>query len=117
MKKLLSLSLIIFLYGTPLLGDDFSIHLPVSAVVTSSDNSGKTWKQNGYLPVTNATAITQMSACLRGQGWKEIQHIGMGKDKSRCIMVWQCGKKKITVMIWRVMVDQSGFSWGINHAK
>ena len=117
MKKHFILTFLISLCVTSVIAADFSIRLPVSAVITNSDNSGKTWKQNGYIPITYVTAVTQMSACLRGQGWKEIQYIGMGKDKSRCIMVWQRGKKKITVMIWKVLVDQSGFSWGINHDK
>lgn len=95
-------------------GADFSIRLPVSATVTSTDNTGKTWRQNGFLPVPYVAAVNQISACLRGQGWKRTQYISLGKDKSRCIMVWECGGKKITVMVWRILVDQSGFSWGIN---
>ena len=91
-------------------GTDTLFRLPVTAVITATDNSGKTWKQNGYLPVTYANAVKQMSASLRGSGWSQVRFIDMKTE--RCLMVWKKNKKEITIMMWKVLVDQTGFSWG-----
>ncbi len=117
MKKVFIIIFICMLLGTQIHGAEFLLRLPVSAVVTSSDNSGKTWSQNGYLPVTYVTALKQMSSALRAEGWKQIQHINLKKSQSSCIMVWQRQNRKITVMIWKVLIDQTGFSWGVNRDK
>ena len=91
----------------------YSIRMPVSAVVTESDDSGKTWRRNGVMPVTYVSAVSQMKACLGGQGWVLKQTISLGKTNDRTLMNFEKGKQKITVMIWKIKLNQAGFSWGI----
>ena len=64
MMKVFTLIFVSLLSCAEIYGTEVAFTLPVSAVVTSSDNSGKTWKQNGYLPVTYAAALKQMSSAL-----------------------------------------------------
>jgi hypothetical protein len=91
----------------------FSLRMPVTAVITESDDSGKTWRRNGVMPVTYVSAVTQMSACLRGQGWVVKQTIPLGRKNDRTLINFQNGKQKITVMLWRIDLAKTGFSWGI----
>jgi hypothetical protein len=91
----------------------YAIRMPVSAVITSSDDSGKTWRRNGAIPVTYVSAVNQIKACLGGQGWKLTQTIPLGNRQDRTLMNFQNGKQKITVMVWKIKLNQAGFSWGI----
>ncbi len=91
----------------------YSLRMPVSAVITESDDSGKTWRQNGVMPVTYVSAVSQLKACLGSQGWKLKQNIPLGSATDRTLMNFEKGKKKITVMVWKIKLNQAGFSWGI----
>lgn len=106
----LVLLLIPFSYGAV---KTYSIRMPVSAVITESDDSGKTWRQNGVMPVTYVSSVSQIKACLGSQGWKLKQNIPLGSAMDRTLMNFEKGKKKITVMVWKIKLTQAGFSWGI----
>jgi hypothetical protein len=106
----LVLLLVPFSYGAV---KTYSIRMPVSAVITESDDSGKTWRQNGVMPVTYVSAVSQIKACLGNQGWKLKQNISLGSTMDRTLMNFEKGKKKITVMVWKIKLTQAGFSWGI----
>ena len=91
----------------------YSVRMPVTAVITNSDDSGKTWRRNGTMPVTYRSAVNQIKACLGGQGWQLKQTIPLGNGNDRTLMNFQNGKFKITVMVWKIKLNQAGFSWGI----
>ena len=91
----------------------YSLRMPVTAVITESDDSGKTWRRNGIMPVTYMSAVNQMKACLAGQGWIVKQIIPLGRKNDRTLINFEKGKQKITVMIWRMDLAKTGFSWGI----
>ena len=89
-----------------------SFRLPVGSIVLENDSSGKTWNQNGLMNVTFVSAMAQFKSTLKSQGWKETQHINMGKEKKQAIMTWQRGDDKITLMLWKINTNTTGFSWG-----
>jgi hypothetical protein len=91
----------------------YSIRMPVSAVITESDDTGKTWRRNGVMPVTYVSAVNQIKACLGGQGWRLKETIPLGNTQERTLMNFGNGKLKITVMVWKIKLNQAGFSWGI----
>ncbi len=91
----------------------YSIRMPVTAVITEKDDSGKTWRRNGAMPVTYQSAVNQIKACLGGQGWHLKQTIPLGNANDRILMNFQNKKLKITVMVWKIKLNQAGFSWGI----
>jgi len=91
----------------------YSIRMPVTAVITESDDSGKTWRRNGVMPVTYVSAVNQLRACLTSQGWVVKQTIPLGRKNDRTLINFENGKQKITVMIWRIELAKTGFSWGI----
>jgi hypothetical protein len=91
----------------------YSVRMPVTAVITNSDDSGKTWRRNGVMPVTYVSAVNQIKACLRGQGWSLKQAIPLGNRNDRTLLNFENGKRKITVMVWKIKLNQAGFSWGI----
>jgi hypothetical protein len=91
----------------------YSLRMPVTAVITEADDSGKTWRRNGVMPVTYVSAVNQMRACLNGQGWVVKQVIPLGRRNDRTLINFVNGKQKITVMLWRIDLAKTGFSWGI----
>jgi len=91
----------------------FAVRMPVTAVITESDDSGKTWRRNGVMPVTYISGVNQLRACLTGQGWVVKQIIPLGRKNDRTLINFEKGKQKITVMIWRIDLAKTGFAWGI----
>lgn len=91
----------------------YALRMPVTAVITEADDSGKTWRCNGVMPVTYVSAVNQMRACLTGQGWTVKQVIPLGRKNDRTLINFENGKQKITVMFWRIDLAKTGFSWGI----
>jgi hypothetical protein len=65
------------------------------------------------MPVTYVSAVNQIKACLRGQGWSLKQAIPLGNRNDRTLLNFENGKRKITVMVWKIKLNQAGFSWGI----
>ena len=96
---------------------DVSLRLPVNAEVVSEDTFGSTWKQNAALRVTYVSAINQLKAVIGQQGWQLKQELKLGLANDRCLLVFERGKTGITVMVWKVGVSETGFSWGVNETK
>ena len=94
-----------------------TIKLPVGCVVSDTNSTGETWRQNGYMRVAFALAVKQFSASLQRQGWHVEQYIEMGKEKKQAIMTWQRGGEKVTLMLWKINITHTGFAWGENKDK
>ena len=97
---------------------DVSLRLPVNAVVVSEDVSGTTWRQNAVLRVTYTAAVNQLKAVIGQQGWRLKQELTLGTAASdRSLIVFTRGKTDITVMVWKISVGETGFSWGASENK
>lgn len=92
---------------------DIRLKLPVNAEVVSEDVSGTTWRQNARLKVPYVAAVNQIKAVIGQQGWRQKQELTLGNQKDRCLLVFAQGKTEITVMIWKVGIAETGFSWGV----
>ena len=93
---------------------DASLRLPVNAKVVSEDVSGTTWRQNCVLQVTYTAAVNQLKAVIGSQGWSLKQELGLGTQNDRCLLVFSRGKTDLTVMVWKIGVGETGFSWGVS---
>lgn len=108
---------LLFILGMVATAEAVSFKLPIGSVVTQRDETGKTWKQNGILNVTYVSAVMQFNSALNSKGWHKIQQIDMGNDGMQSLMVWERGKVRITLMLWKISTSKTGFSWGDNEGK
>ena len=76
------------------------LDLPKAAVVTTEDQSGKTWRQTGEMAVALPVAQRDFTGCLQRQGWKLKQVIPMGEKREECeILVFSAGSRKLLLML------------------
>lgn len=94
---------------------DRPFRLPICAVVTEAAGSG--WRQNGQMPVTFQAARQQLAAAVRSGGWACQHTIPLGDKSDRVLTKWRKGNRNLTMMVWRIDVDRSGFSWGVSTEK
>ena len=90
------------------------LRLPVNAEVVSEDLSGSTWRQNARIGVSYVGAINQLRAVFGQQGWAFRRRQDLGSLNDKCLLVFVKGKTELTVMVWKVGVSETGFSWGMS---
>lgn len=87
--------------------------LPISAHVTTESPDGKGWLQSGCMPVTLASARQQFASCLTAAGWHFVHSIPIEPQNNRILFLWRREGKDLTMMLWRIDVGTTGFSWGV----
>lgn len=118
MKKAVCGLLCVMFAAASVCAKDVSLRLPVNAVVVSEDVTGTTWRQNAILRVTYTAAVNQLKAVIGQQGWRLKQELTLGTVASdRSLLVFARGETDITVMVWKISVGETGFSWGANENK
>ena len=90
------------------------LRLPVNAEVMSEDLSGSTWRQNARIGVSYVGAVNQLKAVFGQQGWVFRRRQDIGSLNDRCLLVFVKGRTELTVMVWKVGVSETGFSWGVS---
>lgn len=90
-----------------------TLRLPVNAEIVGEDLKGDCWRQNARLRVTYTAALTQLKAVIGQQGWHLKQELKLGTTNDRCLLVFSSGKAEITVMVWKIGINEAGFSWGV----
>ncbi len=88
------------------------ITLPDDAVVTASDDTGKTWREFGSMPLSISGSMNRWDASLNRQGWRKIQTVDLNTRDYRKLILWQKGKSQLILQVWRESPSRSGFSWG-----
>lgn len=73
---------------------------------------GETWRESGTLELSYVAARSRIRAKMTAQGYKEKHCIELDQRSGRCLMLWEKDSKKIIYMLWRIDVDETGFSWG-----
>jgi len=89
------------------------LRLPVNAEVVSEDISGSSWRQNCVLKVSYVATLNQLKAVIGRQGWAFRRQQDLGALNDRCLLVFAKGKTELTVMVWKIDVAETGFSWGM----
>ena len=92
---------------------DEPFRLPVEAVATEASPDGKGWTRNGVIPVTFVAARQRFEAAIRAYGWSCVHSIPLGDANDKVLVSWRRGRQELTVMLWRIDVDVTGFSWGL----
>lgn len=88
--------------------------MPVGARVLSHGRDFKGWQESGEIGVTFAAARSQFLSCVAASGWRLRHTIPMGEKNDRAIITWRRGGRELTIMLWRIDVDRTGFSWGVS---
>ena len=88
--------------------------LPVGAVVSSTTPDGKGWIMSGHVDLTFVSARQRFSTAIGSAGWMLKQSIPLGRMNDRCLELWSRQDDELTIMLWRISVDRTGFSWGIS---
>lgn len=88
------------------------ITLPDDAEVTVSDDTGKTWRELGSMPLSISGSTNRWDASLNRQGWRKVQTVDLNTKDYRKLMLWQKGKTQLILQVWRESPSRSGFSWG-----
>ncbi|MBQ7190313.1 MAG: hypothetical protein IJR99_12960 [Kiritimatiellae bacterium] len=88
--------------------------LPVGAIITDSSETGKGWKERGVFGVTFVNAQKQFqSACLKN-GWQFVHTVPLALSGGHSLYTWRRGSQELTLMLWRIDVGRTGFSWGVS---
>jgi len=88
--------------------------LPLSATVLRRDDSGDTWRENGFVKAPFASAFGQFESSLARDNWRFVHRIDLSRLPERALFVWRRGESEITLMLWRESPGRTGFSWGVD---
>ena len=88
--------------------------MPISAKVTERSADGKGWREQGVLDVTFVQSAGQFKAALAQDGWRFLHAVPVGGANMRSLYSWKRGNQTVTLMLWRIDVGKTGFSWGVS---
>ena len=88
--------------------------LPLASVVTEKSKDGKGWLEQGVIGVTYVQAEGQFKSALAQNGWVFQHKVSLAEANSRALYTWKRGKQSVTLMLWRIDVGKTGFSWGVS---
>lgn len=90
------------------------VQLPLSAMVTQTSEDGKGWMEQGVIGVTYVQAEGQFKSALAQSGWSFQHKVSLTGMNNRALYSWKRGGRSVTVMLWRIDVGRTGFSWGVS---
>ena len=112
MRRLSFLLVILLAAGTVPAAEPF--RLPVGARVTATAGDGKGWSVSGEVNAPLVQARARLMSAVTAADWAFLHEIPLGKRNERRLLAFRRGAYELTVMVWRVSVDRSGFSYGLS---
>ena len=91
--------------------------LPVSARPQGGGQKGGGWQEQGMLPVTFVHAEGQFKSLMAQRGWRFLHSVPITPGNTRTLYAWRRGNQETTLMLWRIDVGKTGYSWGVSSAK
>lgn len=88
--------------------------LPPTAYVAERSKDGKGWLEQGIVSVTFVQAEGQFRSSLARNGWRFLHAIPLAGHGGRTLYTWKRGSQELTLMLWRIDVGRTGFSWGVS---
>lgn len=86
---------------------------PLAAHITETSKDGKGWQEQGVMTVTYVQAEGQFKSALARDGWAFQHKVSLAGLNSRALYTWKRGGRSVTLMLWRIDVGKTGFSWGV----
>ena len=88
--------------------------MPVAAETLETTKDGKGWQETGVARMTYVQTEGQFKASLAQSGWKYLHSVALSSRNERSLLTWKKGNRELTVMLWRIDVGRTGFSWGVS---
>ena len=87
--------------------------LPITAKIVETSIDGKGWLEQGAMAVTFVQAEGQFKSAMARDGWAFQHKVPLAGLNSRALYTWKRGGRSVTLMLWRIDVGKTGFSWGV----
>ena len=87
--------------------------LPVAAKAVENSKDGKGWLESGVISVPFVQAEGSFKAALAQSGWKYLHSIALSRSNAHTIYTWRRGGQELTLMLRRIEVNRTAFSWGL----
>lgn len=91
--------------------------LPIVANVIEHSKDGKGWRESGVISVTFVQAEASFKAAMAQCGWKYRHAVALGKGNTHTLYTWNRGGNELTLMLRRIDVNKTSFSWGLAKTK
>ena len=88
--------------------------MPVAAEVQETTKDGKGWQETGVARMTYVQAVGQFKASLAQSGWTYLHTVVLSSRNERLLLTWKKDRRELTMMLWRIDVGRTGFSWGVS---
>ena len=87
--------------------------LPIAARSAEMSKDGKGWLESGVMTVPFVQAEGSFKAAIAQSGWKYLHAVALGKGNTHTLYTWRRGGNELTLMLRRVDVNKTSFSWGL----
>ena len=78
------------------------------------NESGKTWRMNGILPLTLEQGKAALMKNVANAGFKLKHEITTDQTAGSVLVCWTKGQEELIMMIWPSGKNKTVFTWGIN---
>ena len=102
--------------ATPVKAGPRLFSLPISAKVLEESKDGKGWLESGVIMVPFVQAEASFKSAMAQSGWKYRHAVALGKSNSHTLYTWHRGGRELTLMLRRIDVNRTAFSWGLAKA-
>ena len=120
LRRTLYMALIMLVAALPCstsAGQGGILPLPVSARPQSDGQKVGGWQGQGSLPVTFVHAEGQFKSLMAQRGWRFLHSVPIAPGNTRTVYAWRRGNQEMTLMLWRIDIGKTGYSWGVSSAK
>lgn len=87
--------------------------LPLSAHVTQTSVKNGGWAEAGTIGVVFVQAEASFKSAMAQSGWKYLHAVALSKDNRHTLYTWRRGDSELTLMLRRVDVNKTSFTWGL----
>lgn len=87
--------------------------LPIAAKALEQSKDGKGWLESGIIKVPFVQAEASFKTALSQGGWKFRNVVVLGRASGHSLYTWHRGGRELTLMLRRIDVNRTAFSWGL----
>lgn len=87
--------------------------LPIAAKAAEQSKDGKGWREGGVMTVPFVQAEASFKSAMAQSGWKYLHAVALSKGNRHTLYTWRRGGNELTLMLRRIDVNKTSFSWGL----
>lgn len=91
--------------------------LPIAAKAVEHSRDGKGWLESGVISVPFVQAEASFKSAMAQSGWRYVHAVPLGRANVHTLYTWRRGGQELTLMLRRIDVSRTVFSWGLAKAK